>query len=94
MKIEPKCIKVKEGASETMGIAYASSGYLLPCCWLDSKTFEHELKAKGLLNENLKLANNSSVEDIISSDEWTNFIKELYTNPDNALTKCKIKCGR
>lgn len=94
MKIDPKCIIVKEGAKEIQGIAYTSNGYLLPCCWLDSKTFESELKAKGLLNEQLKLANNNSVEDIISSEEWIKFVDELYSNPDNALTKCKLICGR
>ena len=94
MKIEPKCIIIKEGAKETMGIAYTSNGYLLPCCWLDSKAYEAELKSKGLLNDNLKLANNNSVEDIISSEEWVKFIDELYSNPDNTLTKCKLKCGR
>lgn len=94
MEINPKCIILKEGAEELQGIAYTSNGYLLPCCWLDSKTYESELKAKGLLNEHLKLSNNNSVEDIISSEEWVKFIAELHSNPNNALTKCKEKCGQ
>tara|TARA_B110000503_G_scaffold99799_1_gene149295 strand:- start:29156 stop:29440 length:285 start_codon:yes stop_codon:yes gene_type:complete len=94
MKIQPKCIIVKEDAKEIMGIAYTSNGYILPCCWLDSKTLEKELMSKGLLNESLKLSNNNSIEDIITSNSWKNFIEELFLNPENTISKCKIKCGQ
>jgi hypothetical protein len=75
------------------GIAYTATGYLLPCCWLDTPRLEQELLKYGLLDENLKLANNATVEDIIHSPQWQNFLNILISEQDNAPSKCKEKCG-
>ena len=100
-KLEPRCFperfkgqKETSDAMNTMGIAYTSTGYLMPCCWLDDD-IRHikEYENLGLHDEELKLANNKSVEDIVYSEQWQNFTRILAEEPHNAPTKCKQKCG-
>ena len=86
--LKPKCHRQK-------GIAYVSTGHLLPCCWCD--TMGGESKAyfigAGFFNEELKLENNNTVEDILISDVWTDFHRRLIENPEDAPRCCKQKCG-
>lgn len=86
--LKPKCHTGK-------GIAYVSSGHLLPCCWCD--TIHPQAKKQfvdlGFFFEDLKLENNDTVEDILVSDVWTDFHKTLLETPENAPYVCKKKCG-
>jgi len=74
------------------GIAYCSDGFLLPCCWCDelkSKSFEN----LGFKDDKLKLENNESVDDVITSDVWKRFMYSILHEPDRAPNVCRRKCG-
>lgn len=93
-KLEPKCFPEHlNKEKEIRGIAYTATGFLMPCCWLDGIGFNNEYEKLGLHDEELKLENNKSVEDIICSKQWKNFTRILIEEPHNAPTKCKQKCG-
>ena len=44
-------------------------------------------------DEKLKLENNNSVDDILNSDEWKDFMHTLWHNPKKATTLCQKRCG-
>jgi hypothetical protein len=93
-KLSPRCFPANvEKEKRVRGIAYASNGFMLPCCWLDSKAYQKELEKFGLYDEELKVANNQNIESIINSKQWKDFIEMLRSNPELAPTKCKEKCG-
>lgn len=89
--LKPRCM-IKDNNQAVMGIAYCSNGYLLPCCWLDGSMSEQELIDLDMYNESLKLENNNSVEEIIRSSQWKNFIRILTEEPQSAPRKCHTKC--
>jgi hypothetical protein len=92
--IKPKCFQNKDKVyKEIRGIAYASNGYLLPCCWLDVKHIEDELKEHGFYNDELKLNNVECVEDIITSDVWKEYTRKLINEPEKCISRCKKYCG-
>lgn len=91
--LKPRCM-IAENSESVMGIAYTSDGFLLPCCWLDGHGSKEKLTNLGLYNEELKLKNNDSVESIITSNQWKNFIKILIETPEIAPEKCHEKCRR
>jgi len=73
-------------------IAYTATGHLLPCCWMDHYNHNPESKVDQFITDELKVENNNSIEDIITSDTWTNFHKGLIDDPDNAPKMCKNMC--
>lgn len=89
--LKPRCIYNDHG-KEAMGIAYCSNGYLLPCCWLDGIMSKDHLTNLGMYDEELKLENNKSVDDIVHSTQWKKFIKILIVDSQNAPSKCHEKC--
>lgn len=89
--LKPRCI-YKDINNVVQGIAYCSDGYLLPCCWLDGLQSKKELINLGLYDNELKLENNESVEKIIRSKQWVNFIKIISKDNHLAPTKCHEKC--
>ena len=98
--IKPKCIPfyykdgIKYQKENTVKvIAYISSGHILPCCWCDSPAFRPEFKSNGFLDDDLKLSENNSIDDIICSDSWINFLNTLMHEPENAPLVCQRKCG-
>jgi len=91
MKIKPKCLAFN--TRDNKGAAYTSDGFMLPCCWMDDPPVYRYIKACGLKDESLALANNEKLEDIFTSDQWENFFQTLLNDPDNASYMCKKKCG-
>ena len=89
----PLCIV---GNKDTVrrGIAYTSQGYIVPCCWLDTQLADEDLTNLGMYDEELKLANNDSVEQIINSNQWRNFIRIISEDQEKAPVKCKLWCGK
>lgn len=75
-------------------LAYTSMDYILPCCWCDTVSSKPDMERFNLLSENLKVENNDSIEDIISSDEWVMFHEGLLEFPDLAPRVCKSKCSK
>jgi hypothetical protein len=91
MKIIPKCLQFHEAANK--GAAYTSDGYMLPCCWLDDPPVHDYIVKSGLKDPELAVANNNSLDEIFTSDQWENFFTILIHNPENASYMCKKKCG-
>ncbi len=91
MKIDPKCLKFHESANK--GAAYTSDGFMLPCCWMDDPPVHRYIVDSGLKDPELAVANNNSLEEIFTSDQWENFFYTILYNPKNASYMCKKKCG-
>lgn len=91
MQIVPKCLNFQFNINK--GAAYTSDGFMLPCCWLDHpKAYDYIVDA-GLKDQQLAVANVSSLEEIFTSDQWENFFKTLLYDPECASSICKRKCG-
>jgi hypothetical protein len=90
--IDPQCIKIESGRP-LQTIAYTADGYLLPCCWCDSLYTRSDIEKLNLFNENLKLQNVKSIEEILYSDTWKKFFNIITFDIDNAPICCKKKCS-
>ena len=88
MKLYPECFDIKErrekhSASKEFGMS--NDGYLLPCCWADGESWKRPENGHGhkcdyvhaLHDEELKIENNESIEEILLSDQWINFYQAL-----------------
>lgn len=87
--LNPECMQ--EFPKQT--IAYTADGFLLPCCWCDSLYTRSDIKKLGLFDDNLKLKNVDSVNDIVNSNVWKNFSNILLHKHEDAPSCCKKKCG-
>lgn len=85
-----KVINEEYGKLYGFKLAYTGDGYMLPCCWLDGGKKIREIS---LFNENLKVENNNSIDDILRSSEWQEFHNNLLTNPEQCPKTCKDKCS-
>jgi hypothetical protein len=88
-----KKIKINNIEGVSQSIAYTTDGYLLPCCWCDAPSTKTDIVNAGLYDENLKLENNTSVENILTSTAWGKFINTIMHSPENAARCCREKCG-
>lgn len=68
-----------------------SRGYILPCCYMDTPNL-FESDAAFLVDERFKLDNVDSIDDIIESEVWQNFYRNLKNNI--GPTQCHITCGK
>jgi hypothetical protein len=98
VKLYPKCHPywVIDGNivnNRPVAMEHTNTGYLLPCCWVDSLDHIEELKSFGMLDESLKLDNNNSVKEIMLSKQWVNFHKILFEDQENAHSLCKKQCS-
>lgn len=78
---KPKCT-----ISPETGIVYNNKGFLFPCCWVDGPEYKDEWKE--FWDESLNVANNESIEDILTSDTWVDFFYDIV----NGIQKKKL-CG-
>jgi hypothetical protein len=99
IKIYPRCHPKPEEISEEdwskirkQGPIYSGAGYVLPCCWCDYHD-TRDMERHGLLDEELKLFNHSTVESIMLSKQWFNFHNMLLNSPENAPIHCKQRCS-
>lgn len=90
MKIKPKCLSFDKN---NKGAAYTSDGFMLPCCWMDDPLVYRYVKACGLKDPELAVANNERLDDIFTSDQWENFFHTLLNEPEKTSYMCKKKCG-
>ena len=93
VKIKPRCLTFPMTDPEHMPAAYTSDGYMLPCCWLDQPELDDDVKKMGLKEEHLAVKNNSKLEDIYSSKEWSKFFDTIVNKPEKAMNYCQYKCG-
>jgi hypothetical protein len=101
MKLYPRChptsidhIKQQLGTDKkivTRGLAYISTGHLLPCCWCD---YNGNTDFDSLLTDELKLKNFNSVKELLLTKEWVSFHKILFFKPEEAPEVCRKKCSK
>lgn len=98
--INPECMPYYYDAGgekilkrRTQSIAYTADGFLLPCCWCDAESTKKDIVKLNMYAEQLKLSNNDTVEHILHSDIWENFINIIMNTYDKAPRCCKEKCG-
>ncbi len=91
---QPKCLG-KEGY-RGRSIAVSATGFVLPCCWLDRPDdFDDIMKDKKvgpLFDKKLHIDNNDTIEDIVSSDPWQKFMRELTEKPEESSPICFQMC--
>ena len=96
--LEPRCMAPKNSIEKRMSPAVTNRGELIPCCWMDQKSsLEHPVMQKMLKVS--KISENDTIEDILFSDEWQEFAKNLAErNLDKVvptcITHCKKRTGR
>ena len=88
--MKPKCLSNTPG---NQTLYFSAAGYLYPCCWMEQRKAEDYMREQGLLDEKLKLSNVDSVEQILESKPWKQFIDTLQNNPECACDRCKEMCG-
>lgn len=94
MSLNPKCINHRNGNNELVTKAVNNRGQLMPCCYCDSGTLASK-KDKILL----ELAKHSyindwdSIEEMVNSEPWVNFYKELLDPDGEHSPICVYLCG-
>lgn len=97
--IKPECMPyyyhngVRVEKNVTQSIASTADGYLLPCCWCDAPSTRTDIVKLGLYDLNLKIENNETIDAILLSTQWKNFINTILYNSNDAPRCCKEKCG-
>jgi len=96
IEMQPKCMveKNEEKLINTQQAAVTNRGHLIPCCWLDErKTLNHPIMIE--LLKVSKISEHNSIEDILKTNEWTNFAKNLAeNNMDKVLPSCIFFCRK
>jgi hypothetical protein len=72
---------------------HSTLGYITPCCWNDP-VFSNKNLDKSLFTEDLKIANNDSIKDILLSEAWQTFYDTIASGPETASGVCKQYCNR
>jgi hypothetical protein len=86
LKIKPKCFYKQE-------LATNAKGFLIPCCWLGPEGDE-DLNFKKLVKDKFHLDKIKKITDVISSNEWQEFKKDLEeSNIKNLPKKCVYHCS-
>lgn len=91
VKISPDCLRTK-AAKQVM---LTSHGYFLPCCECDTKISRREFQLLGFFKDEFRIDNINSIEDVkavLNSEEWQDFYKDLFLDPENSPEICKEFC--
>ena len=92
----PKCLH-PDGANVGRSVAVTATGFVLPCCWLDrpdgSENLLEDEKIKLFFDKELHKDNNETIEDIVSTDTWQNFMSELINRPEESSPICLKMCS-
>jgi len=97
--IEPKCWPFDKDGNNIRNQmqncpAHTASGYLVPCCWLDrSHIVARNDTLNGIRVPELNLNTGITYKEIMESDQWRNFYKELLESPETAHQICRECCG-
>lgn len=105
-KWNPVCIT--QGTDENPGsrreMGHSALGYITPCCWADPEFFTTSRKEsaahgyddlqEALFTEDLKIANNDNIEDILFSEAWANWYEAIRKGGEDAPLLCQRYCYR
>lgn len=84
-QLDPQCLH------KDPQYAYSATGYMLPCCYADSKDFSG---FESLMQDHLLIDSIEDIDnDIINSIEWKSFFEMLIKSPIDAPKLCKYYCG-
>ena len=93
IKLDPKCMRKRNSISSTMDPAVTNRGHLVPCCFIDQQEELDDPIMKKMLKVS-KISEHNSVEDILYSDEWKEFAKNLAErNMDKIMPVCILHCN-
>ena len=98
ISIEPKCFPFDKDGNKVFDSmnncpTHTAAGYVLPCCWLDRAVVAAENDdLNGVRVPELHL-DNITYEQIVKSDQWRKFYRQLFEDPENAHQICKDCCG-
>lgn len=99
LHIEPKCFPFNKDGNNIQsemknGPAHTATGYLLPCCWMDkSYVVANDDDLNGVRVPELNLNTGISYKEIMASDNWKKFYKQLFEEPEKSHKICKECCG-
>lgn len=85
MEIDPKCINGE------IGFAITNRNQLIPCCRLDDLMNHHDPEYLKLLSVST-ISDKNTIEQILSSVEWIDFVNNLKNNKGPA--ECFRTCGK
>jgi len=85
-KFVPKCIH------KNRQMAFTSTGFLVPCCWIDSPVGRNDPVLSKFYESKWHIDNNDSIEDILNGDLYKEWWHMLKNNPSNAPNYCKYYC--
>jgi hypothetical protein len=83
--------------SDSEPLGTSSDGFVLPCCFCDKygrPIDDHDPIWNGLFDEELKIENNNSINDILYSDQWKRFYGALSSGPESSPMICQRTCWR
>lgn len=83
-KLIPQCLQ----KNRPMG--HQSTGYILPCCWLYGDV---EKDYPLLCNDETRLSNNESIENILNSEFYKKFYQILTEDQQKAYPMCWQRCS-
>ena len=86
-KLCPRCIY------EDQEITLSSEGYFTPCCWIDDELYRNQPRVNDFFKEHLHIENNSNIQDIFDSKEWSEFWDILLNRPEDAPPVCYEYCA-
>ena len=80
-------------------LSITATGFVLPCCWLasvygphDEEDISKDEKIKPLFDKELHI-DNKTIEDIVNSDTWQNFMSDLVNRPEESSPFCFKRCS-
>lgn len=82
-ELVPQCFRGRE-------MGHQSSGYVLPCCWIQGDV---EKNYSLLCNDETKLENIESIEELFDTESYKKFFKILTETPQNAYDICWERCS-
>jgi hypothetical protein len=97
---KPQCMpfNIEDGVAipvdkKLKGLAFVQGGHFMPCVWCNQKKYRDVLhKHYGLCDNELKITNNTTVKDILSSKQWKQFVDDLAVGKI-AIDQCVRRCG-
>ena len=99
LHIEPKCFPFDKDGNDIRNQmlncpAHTATGYLVPCCWMDrSIVVANDDDLNGVRVPELNLKTGITYKEIMESDNWKNFYKQLFQDPESSHDICKQCCG-
>lgn len=85
----PKCL---DDSDHTKPMSTSAKGYLLPCCWSDDEDINDPENTHYIfIAEHLKISNFSSLQEILDTPEWIEFLRRVKEKETEKLPRCCMR---